>query len=90
MLIKYIRKGKKKKGVVVAVPVNEDKVKFGWSMCHRRDKFDKDFGKKIAIERALCNRSITAPKSIKKDLEGFIARATRYYKDKSVLVNIVL
>lgn len=87
MLIKYIRRGKnRKKGVLVAVPV-DNKVKFGWSLCHRKDRFNKDFGKKIAIERALCDRQVKLPDSIKDSMNMFVSRATRYYKDKEIVNN---
>ena len=87
MLIRYIRRGKnRKKGVLVAVPI-DNKVKFGWSLCHRRDKFDKNLGKKIAIDRALCDRKIKMPQSIRNDMNMFVIRATRYYKDKEIVDN---
>lgn len=87
MLIKYIRRGKnRKKGVLVAVPV-DNKVKFGWSLCHRKNRFNKDFGKKIAIERALCDRQVKLPDSIKDSMNMFVSRATRYYKDKEIVNN---
>ena len=87
MLIKYIRKGKRqKKGVLVAVPV-DGQVRLGWSLCHKRDKFNKEFGKKIAISRALCGKQVKMPPSLKDEMNMFVIRASRYYKDKEVVNN---
>jgi len=87
MLIKYVRKGgNRKKGVLVAVQV-DGKINFGWSLCHRRDKFNKDKGKQIAIGRAVCGKKVKIPESLKYDMDAFVARATRYYKDKEIVSN---
>lgn len=55
MFIKYIReytgiKGRKGRpfGVVVAL----SKTKLGWSLCHKKDRWNKKLGLRIAIQRA--------------------------------------
>ena len=50
MIYSYVRdKDRRKIGVVVAVAKNA----LGWSLCHKGlDKFDKEFGLKIAVGRA--------------------------------------
>jgi len=90
MLVQYVTKSTKKKGVMVAIPINSA-VRFGWAMCHRRDKFNRELGKKIAMGRALCeNKNYDLPASMKRDFKKFVNRAERYYKDKKIISNVVI
>ena len=51
MIIEYIRKNGKHVGCVVGL--NEDgQIGVGVSLCNSKDKFDKKFGKDVAIQRA--------------------------------------
>lgn len=96
MLIEYVRKGnydtnrknRKKKGVLVAVVCDDEIVRIGWSLCKLSagDTFN-ELGLKIAEERAI-KHTTTSPQSIIKQLEKFIGRSKKYYKDKMVEVNI--
>lgn len=96
MLIEYVkngrydanRKNRKKKGVIVAVVCEDGIVRIGWSLCKfsAGDKFTK-LGLNIAKNRAIKHTTI-APQSIIYQLEKFIGRAKKYYKDKMVEVNI--
>ena len=71
-----------KKGVMVALPIEEEGiVKFGFSLCHRQlDKFNRDFGKKLAINRAMCDRPLSIPDSMEKEFNEFKERCKKYYK----------
>ncbi len=80
---------RKKKGVIVAVVCDDNVVRIGWSLCHRKDEFTKR-GMEIAINRAKSCKSIkTFPLSIKTQLKSFIKRAEKYYKDKIIEINPV-
>jgi len=85
MIVQYIRKGKKriKKGTMVAIPSREEnKIYFGYSLCNlKKDKFNKDFGKAIAIDRAVIdNRPLIIPLSIQNVFAKFVDRCKKYYK----------
>jgi len=54
MLVQYIKRGIKRKGVIVAfTEPGTENIYIGWSLCHPNDSFDKDIGKDIAINRAI-------------------------------------
>jgi len=76
-----------KKGMMIALPIDDDKVRIGWSLCNftMGDKFN-DLGVSIAIDRAANGSRIVPAASMIKPLEKFIARAQRYYKDREVQV----
>jgi hypothetical protein len=62
----------------------DGKVHIGWSMCNKKDTFSKKKANEIAVLRALKwvddpNRSI--PKTLEEEMETFIYRAKRYFKD---------
>lgn len=88
MIIRYFRKNKSsiKKGVMVAIPFEEEGiVKFGYSLCHLSlDKFNKDFGKDVAIARAMRGRPLDIPDSMKKEFDKFKARCKKYYKQLTI------
>lgn len=92
MITQYIRDGKGHKRGVLAADINSNTgdVTIGWSLCNKKDEFDKVRGKSIAIGRAQNNnRSIyinevlvhsIVPDEIKKDiLNGFADRVIRYF-----------
>jgi hypothetical protein len=88
MLIQYINKGKKRKGIMVAfVEKGIDKVYIGWSLCHPKDNFNKYTGQDIAMDRAVKwfystkDRGTFIPISIENEVYKFIVRAERYYKN---------
>jgi hypothetical protein len=53
-LVQYVRtKHGKPRGVVVAFrDITSGVIRIGWSLCNKRDKFDKDIGKYQASQRA--------------------------------------
>ena len=88
------RKGKfvasrEKKGIFVAIVCPDNVVRIGWSLCHLSagDKFT-DRGIQIAKERAF-KHTTELPMSITRQFTHFVARAKKYYKDKTVEVNTI-
>lgn len=67
---------------MVALPIEQEGViKFGYSLCHSAlDKFNKDRGLDIAVDRALCNRPLNVPDSMKEKFAHFKTRCDKYYK----------
>lgn len=89
---KTLRKADKiRKGVLIAVPVSDDRVRIGWSLCNfsMEDEFT-DLGMKIAIERAETSSTVPPAHSIMEELKKFIQRARTYYKDKEVEITFPL
>jgi hypothetical protein len=79
MIYEYVRdKHGHRKGVVCALGRKD----IGWSLCCKRDKFDKDFGLMIAQARAVRSRikKKNIPRVILPYLEKMEGRAKKYYK----------
>jgi len=83
-LIKPMRQ---KKGMMIALPIEDGKVRIGWSLCNftMGDTFN-DLGVSIAVDRAANGSRVVPADSMVKPLERFIARARKYYKDREVQV----
>lgn len=86
-LIEYVRKNNRdKKGVLIAIKHDDNKVVIGWSLCCSLDNFDKYFGQEIAYERG-CKRFYDEthfediPPSITEKLDIFIDRCKKYFKE---------
>lgn len=77
-------------GVLAAAPSdsNPREVIIGWSLCNRSagDKFDKRKGVEIAYERSLASSVANIPDSMNEQYEEFVSRASRYFKDRNVIV----
>jgi len=86
-----IKPNRVRKGMMVALPIDDDRVRIGWSLCNfsMGDAFG-DLGPSIAIDRALTGSRLVPAASMTKPLEEFIARARRYYKDKEVEITFPL
>lgn len=86
-----------RKGIMVAFPSEDEKtINFGYSLCCFRkndkdvDEFDPNFGKKLAIERALIvDRPLCVPCSMTKQFARFVERCAKYYKQLSLQREIV-
>ena len=80
MLIKYVRDEKnQRRGVVVAIGANE----IGFSLANKRDKFDKQYGIHLAVQRAFhWKPSIDddIPHSVRDDFIEMVDRSMRYFK----------
>ena len=85
-IIQYIRDNKRNKiGVMVAFR-HDKEVYIGWSLCSKQDVFDREFGIGLAKNRAVklfdyeyINDRL--PYSILGDIEMFIDRCAKYFKD---------
>lgn len=87
MIVQYHRNDDRSlKGIVVAL----DNGIIGWSLCNRRDKFNKEKGLEIAIRRAE-KSSILTPAKLRKYYEAIpqsmrdtsyfvLERSKRYFK----------
>jgi hypothetical protein len=95
MLKQYIKRTKQeiKVGVLVAFKA-DDSVKVGWSLTNRNagDAFNEEEGIRIAMERAIhpdvldcammtSNEKFSPPRSIHPDVNIFLERCERYFKD---------
>ena len=73
-------------GEPVGVIVSTERNKLGWSLCSKKDRFNKEMGKRIAINRAdyygtnKANVLEEAPNSIREELLKMYDRSNKYYK----------
>ena len=74
-------------GVVVAKVDDNPLVGIGWSKCNTSlgDRFDRERGLKIALGRADF-RDKNYPRSVAPYIEQMAVRATKYFKNRSVIV----
>lgn len=82
VLIQYVRdKRNQPIGTLMAVKVNPTLVKIGYSLCNTSegDHVSKEKGKLIAYNRALSDKAITVPETLKKTMDKFILRAGNYF-----------
>lgn len=78
MLIEYLRD---KNGSPVGVVVALGKEDIGWSLCNKRDRFNKQRALEIAVGRSYKrNISDTKPVTILPLFNKVYARAQRYFK----------
>ena len=77
-------------GVLAACPSRSrpDQVVIGWSRCNRTagDRFDKHIGVQIAYDRSLKQSTAEVPMTMESEYTEFYARATRYFKDRAVVI----
>lgn len=77
MLVKYVRDSKKRPvGVVVAT----GKYKVGWSLCDKKDIWNKKIGIALATGRASLRKTEVPAQSVSKTVTDMKARAISYYK----------
>ena len=71
MLISYVRNpdNNERIGVIVAISVDN----IGWSQCNKKDKFDKERGKEIALGRAMYGTK-KKPAFVKVSHIGFVKK----------------
>ena len=74
------------KGSWVATPTLKDPnvVHIGWSLCNKKDKYDKLRGFNIAFGRAYKGSTDSVPYSLKVGFYFFKKRCHRYFKDKKI------
>lgn len=77
VLVKYVRdKHRNPRGVIVAVGNGM----VGFSLANRKDKFDKELGKSIALNRAFQGFNVDIPRSIFEEFHHMMDRSERYFK----------
>ena len=96
MIWQYVRDRKNRKvGVVIAYRTDEGNIMLGWSLCNKKDKFDKTIALNKATQRAKhigvfqkignriwsYNMEDNVPRSITNTFINVSERAKRYYKD---------
>lgn len=87
-LTQYIRRNrngqKNAKSGMLYAHLDDDKViKIGYSLCCKVDEFDYTKACIIAKGRAEmnCQNLLESPPSIRKDIQNFLERVTKYFKD---------
>jgi hypothetical protein len=88
-VIQYVRhKGGKKKnapyGVVVGMKMDGG-FNVGYSLCNKKDRFNKKIALKIAVGRVYQGSTVVAgqsklPHEVRKMMPAFVARCLKYYK----------
>ena len=77
MLVKYVRDSKRRPvGVVVAT----GKYKVGWTLCDKKDKWDKKVGVALATGRASLPKNEVPAQTVTKAVTAMKARAVAHYK----------
>ena len=81
-IVQYLRNKKRVPyGVLVAVK-SEHGFAYGYSLCNKKDRFNKRMALEIAIGRAkfASSENADAPRDILKSIPAFFDRCKRYYK----------
>lgn len=95
-IMQYVRnRDGNRTGIMIGVKGSDNTIGIGWSKCHNsgkvHDKFDVDFGKKIAYERALkalrIGKSNNVPQSMIQNLFTFADRCSRYFKTEKTTID---
>lgn len=81
-------------GTFVAIPINDKDVRVAWSKCHRLDSeknrvdriSSKKKGLQIAMNRIINGTKVPVPATLKDQMEIFLNKITKYYKNKYVIV----
>lgn len=89
MIVKHVRKNNGTPvATLVAEKTNSNEIAIGWSLCNKKDNFNKHVGINVAIDRLKLtdtdNSSI--PHVIKKNVGTFAGRAMRYFRSNSIKV----
>jgi hypothetical protein len=81
-VIQYVRNKKgRPTGVIVAIKSDQG-FNVGYSLCNKKDRFDREMALKIAFGRAELHNQIPAevPREICRIIPDFIARCKKYYR----------
>lgn len=85
-VIQYVRNNKRiPHGVIVAVKC-EDGFRIGYSLCNKKDRFNKRMALKIALGRAEIGSFyvVQPPHPVAKIVPAFVERCKKYYKESVV------
>lgn len=88
-LIKYVKRRGKPVGCLVATLNEQDQIQIAFSLCRKTDKYDKELGRKIALER-LSKQQHFLPISLTSDMLDFASRCKRYFKEKGIKTKFLL
>ncbi len=82
---RYVRNKKNRKiGVVIAIPINkkETKYRIGWSLCSKKDIFDKEVGESLAVGRAVTGNGSRIPHTVVPVYDLVDKKVTKMLKNK--------
>lgn len=88
MIIKHVRKvNGAPVATLVAEKTKKNEITVGWSLCNRKDNFNKHIGIDIATARLnRKNDTSSIPHLVRHNMGGFIGRAMKYFKVTDVKV----
>jgi len=93
-LVHYVKdpRTKQPRGVVVARKLNDKQFGIGWAYANTRagDRFDKDRGRLIALNRCSVGTRSVIPCDLQKSVDTMYLRARRYFKDMGLFDNGIL
>lgn len=69
------------KGHKVGVVLASGRSQIGWSLCCKKDKFDKQKALELALVRATENSKEEVPHTIKTSYEKMVKRSKAYFKE---------
>ena len=72
-----------RRGAFIARQNQDGDVGIGWSLCCKKDRFDRELAKNMARGRSVKN-GVAPPHSIREQLELFRLRAARFFKTKNI------
>lgn len=86
-IAKYLRKPntKEPKGMLVAIKDEKGNIQYGWSLCDKKDSFNKKRAKEMALGRAKRGHGNKMPHSFKSLFkEGFGDRCKSYFQTDEI------
>jgi hypothetical protein len=93
ILKQYVRdkKGNPKGLVLAVISDNPDAkvVRLGWSLCSKRDRFDKGIAENIAVGRAYEGTAALIPHAVEREFSYFHKRLSRFLKNEDYHVLVV-
>lgn len=85
-LIEYVRNEESQPiGVVIAEKVSDESFNIGWSLCCKKDKFDKKMAFKIALGRLRRGSNVSLPYKVEPYYRRMIERGVKYFKTTGVI-----
>lgn len=95
-LIQYVHRRGKPSGCLVAIKRDDGEIVIEYSLCRKTDKYDKNLGRDLAMERAMERddqlnlERRTLPRSLHDDMKKFVSRCERYYrKPKTEMIGYI-
>lgn len=84
-IVKYLRDREWKPFGMLVATKTENGFMVGYSLCNKKDKFDRNAGFRIAFGRSYSWKSLPEklPKDVERALPSFIERCKRYYRTEN-------